>query len=90
MKKQKNHLNLSFFFLLVPQYSYKHSLSLHQQIKTTTIMTTRILVFCILVGLFTYSTIGLPTIVFQLIGAGVALYYLEFKNKDEKAEIKNE
>ena len=89
MKKTKKSPKFIIFFLLVPQYSYKHSLSLHQQIKTTTIMTTHILVFCILVGLFTYSTIGLPTIVFQLIGAGVALYYLEFKNKDEKAEIKN-
>lgn len=90
MKKTKKTTYFIIFFLLVPQYSYKYSLSLRQQIKTTTIMTTRILVFCILVGLFTYSVIGLPTIVFQLIGAGVAVYYLEFKNKDEKAEIKSE
>ena len=90
MKKTKKTTYFIIFFLLVPQYSYMHSLSLRQQIKTTTIMTTRILVFCILVGLFTYSVIGLPTIVFQLIGAGVAVYYLEFKNKDEKAEIKSE
>lgn len=90
MKKTKKTTYFIIFFLLVPQYSYKHSLSLRQQIKTTTIMTTRILVFCIFVGLFTYSVIGLPTIVFQLIGAGVAVYYLEFKNKDEKAEIKSE
>ncbi len=49
-------------------------------------MSTRILTFSIITGLVTYSTIGLPTIVFQLVGAAVGLYYLEFHKKDKSVD----
>ena len=50
-------------------------------------MSTRILLICILAGLVSYTTIGLGAIIFQLVGAAYALYYMEFGKHADKHEL---
>ena len=93
-KAQKRPQNIVFFMIfdifseLVPQYADTRLLSLHRQTnKNDTIMSTRILLICILAGLVSYSTIGLGAIIFQLVGAAYALYYMEFGKHADKHEL---
>lgn len=78
------------FLITCPQFpGHAHFTFAASNKKTNKTMSTRILTFSIIAGLVTYSTIGFPTIVFQLIGAAVGLYYLEFRKNDEPVDTPN-